>query len=556
LSALAQFFKTIGAARLAAMGAVAAGLIGIFIFLMLRLSQPQMATLYSELPFDESASVVRKLDGMNITYELRNEGATILVPKSVVLKTRMSLAQDGLPAGRVVGYEIFDKTDTLGTTSFVQTLNHLRALEGELSRTIRALDVVQLARVHLVLPKRQLFSRAKTEPTASIVLRLRGDLSSGQVRAIQHIVASAVKGLRPSRVSIVDESGTLLASGEDNRAGGGLSRSMVERNLAFERQLRAKLQDIVASVVGRGKSRVQVSAELDYNRMTRKTETYDPDGQVVRSTQTREESASTNKTAGGKSVSVGNELPAADGSPDGGGKPVESNQKTEEVVNYEISRTTKTEVVEAGRLKRVSVAVLVDGLYSKGAGGKPVYTPRTKEQLDRIAALVRSTIGFDRARGDQVEVANLRFAPEPAPEALAEADEGFLNLSKEDYFYIAELAILLILAVLVLLFIVRPLVRRIVTPDEETAAIDHMSTPAGSAAPGQIEGPENLEVGLPDDVKALLGNDTSKAAALIDVAQVAGEVHGKTVKKIGDLVQANPDEAIAIVRQWLQEKAA
>ena len=154
-----EFCRTIGTARLAAMGAVAVGLIGFFVFLMLRISQPQMTTLFSELPLDDSSSVISKLEGLNVPYELRNEGATILVPKDRVLRLRMSLAEEGLPTGGMVGYEIFDKGDTLGATSFVQNLNHLRALEGELARTIRSLDRVQMARVHLVLPKRQLCSR-------------------------------------------------------------------------------------------------------------------------------------------------------------------------------------------------------------------------------------------------------------------------------------------------------------------------------------------------------------------------------------------------------------
>lgn len=568
MGGLAEFFRVLGPSRLAAMGAVAVGLVGIFVFLALRFSAPQMATLFTELPVEDSGAVVRALETQNIPYELKNEGATILVPKEQVLRVRMTLAEDGLPAGGSVGYEIFDKGDTLGATSFVQNLNHLRALEGELARTIRALERVQLARVHLVLPKRQLFSQEKSEPSASIVLKLRGQIDKGQIRAIQYLVATAVKDLKPARVSIVDETGALLASGIGDDAGTGLANSMEERSIAYERRLEEQVEEIISSVVGPGKARVQVSAEIDYNRITQTSETFDPDGQVVRSTQTREESANSSAGGGGDSVSVGNELPGADDAGQGDKSAnKENSNKTEEVVNYEISRTSKTEVIEAGRIKRLSVAVLVDGIYDTANQNNPAYQPRPQEQLDQIASLVRSAIGFNKDRGDQVEVVNMRFAPPVAGEQLKAEEEPFLNLSKQDYFYIAELTILLILAILVLLFIVRPLIRRIITPEDQAALTEAGAAGAIAGAAGtgedgeagaaaQIEGPQGGDAASQEAVRALVDAGENRTAQLIDVAQVAGEMHGLTVKKVGDLILGNPDEAVAIIRQWLQDKAA
>src|ERR1700757_4003223 len=196
-----------------AMIAVTAALIGFFAFVIMRVTTPQMTTLFTDLSLEDSSSIIKDLERQGVQYELRNEGSTILVPKDKVTRLRMKLAEGGLPKGGGVGYEIFDKSDALGTTSFVQNINHLRALEGELSRTIRAIDRVQAARVHLVLPERPLFSRDKVEATASIVLKVRGALEPQQVRAIRHLVASAVNGLRPERVSVVDEAGRLLADG-------------------------------------------------------------------------------------------------------------------------------------------------------------------------------------------------------------------------------------------------------------------------------------------------------------------------------------------------------
>ena len=223
MEGLVEFVKTLGAARIAAMAAVTAALIGTFAFIILRVTAPQMSPLFTDLSVEDSAAIVKDLERQAIPYEIKNDGAIIMVPRDKLTRTRMKLAEGGMPKGGGVGYEIFDKSDTLGATSFVQNINHLRALEGELSRTIKAIDRVQAARVHLVLPERPLFSRDKVEPSASIVLRVRGTLEPQQIRAIRHLAASAVNGLKPQRVSIVDEAGNLLADGasEGVRAGRG-----------------------------------------------------------------------------------------------------------------------------------------------------------------------------------------------------------------------------------------------------------------------------------------------------------------------------------------------
>src|SRR5512143_1035498 len=225
-----------------AMVAVTAALIGFFGFVIMRVTTPQMTTLFTDLSLEDSTAIIKDLERQAIPYELRNDGAVIMVPKDKVTRLRMKLAEGGLPKGGGVGYEIFDKSDALGTTSFVQNINHLRALEGELARTIRSIDRVQAARVHLVLPERPLFSRDKVEATASIVLKVRGSLEPQQVRAIRHLVATAVNGMKPERVSVIDETGRLLADGaaRDNAMGGA-----DERKTAFENRLRRQVEGIV-----------------------------------------------------------------------------------------------------------------------------------------------------------------------------------------------------------------------------------------------------------------------------------------------------------------------
>src|ERR1700750_3187421 len=239
-----------------ALVAVTAALIGFFGFVIMHCTTPPMTTLFTDLSPEDSAGIVKDLERQAIPFELRNDGAVIMVPHDRVTRLRMKLAESGLPKGGGVGYEIFDKSDAIGATSFVQNINHLRALEGELARTIRAIDRVQAVRVHLVLPERPLFSRETPEPSAAIVLRVRGALEPQQVRAIRHLVASSVNGLKPQRVSVVDDTGQLLADGSSENGGMG-DVGGDERRTAYENRLRGQIESIVTSVVGSGRARVQ-----------------------------------------------------------------------------------------------------------------------------------------------------------------------------------------------------------------------------------------------------------------------------------------------------------
>jgi flagellar M-ring protein FliF len=539
---LVEFVKTLGAARIAAMAAVTAALIGTFAFIILRVTAPQMSPLFTDLSVEDSAAIVKDLERQAIPYEMKNDGAIIMVPRDKLTRTRMKLAEGGMPKGGGVGYEIFDKSDTLGATSFVQNINHLRALEGELSRTIKAIDRVQAARVHLVLPERPLFSRDKVEPSASIVLRVRGALEPQQIRAIRHLAASAVNGLKPQRVSIVDEAGNLLADGAAEGVGADGGGDGQERQATFERRLREQIESIVSQVVGPGRARVQLSSEFDYNKITETFDKFDPEGRVLRSSQTREESASNDSKEG--QVTVGNELPGAQLNQGPNQAARDQSKKSEEITNYEISRSTKTEVTEGGRVKRISAAVLVDGSYGKNDKGETVYQPRSKEELDRIAALARTAIGFDQKRGDQIEVVNLRFAETPAiaiqePTGLM----SFLQFTKDDLMRGIELGVMALLSLVVVLFVVRPLVRRILTTE----------VPAVVAALPGATALDTVHAALADGTLAVPTSQTSK---MIDMAQVQGQVHAESMQKVGELAERNPNETVAIVRQWLQDAPA
>ena len=566
MQGLASFLKGLGASRVMAMVAVTTALIGFFGFVIMRATAPQMTTLFTDLSSEDSSGIIKDLERQAIPFELRNEGAVIMVPKDKVTRLRMKLAESGLPKGGGVGYEIFDKSDALGTTSFVQNINHLRALEGELARTIRAIDRIQAARVHLVLPERPLFSRETPEPSASIVVRVRGTLDAQQVRAIRHVVASAVNGLKPQRVSIVDEAGQLLAdgaAGENNAEGGG-----DERRAAFEKRMRNQVEAIVSSVVGVGRARVQLSADFDYNKVTQTSDKFDPEGRVLRSSQSRDESSATADNKDGQ-VSVANELPGAQGG--GGATARDQSKKSEEINNYEISRVTKTEVTEAGRVNRISVAVLVDGIYGKNEKGEVVYQERSKDQIDRIAALVRSAIGFEQKRGDQVEVVNLKFAEAPAAVALPDAPTGLLAMlqfNKDDIMYGIELAVMLLLGLVVLFMVIRPLMKRILASDQaQQVALGHAGALPALASDGiaqqyqQIQQQPGMmltptgQTTTATHAGTQMGNQIGTHASMINVAQIQGRVNAQSIHRVGELAESNPSETASIIRQWLSEPA-
>jgi flagellar M-ring protein FliF len=537
---LGELLKKLGAARIAAMAAVTIALIGFFAFLILRVTAPHMTPLFTDLSLEDSTAIVKDLERQAVPFEIRNDGAIIMVPKDKVARLRMKLAEGGLPRGGGVGYEIFDKSDALGATSFVQNVNHLRALEGELARTIRGIERVQAARVHLVLPERPLFARDKNEPSASIVLKVRGALEIQQVRAVRHLVASAVNGLKPQRISIVDEAGRLLADGAA-QDGLGSDVAVEERQLGFERRIRDQVEGIVTSVVGPGRARVQLTAAFDFNRITQTSDRFDPEGRVLRSSQSREESAQSGDRD--NQVTVGNELPGGNQQQGQTPAPRDQSRKTEEINNYEISRTTKTEVIEGGRVNRISVAVLVDGTYSRNDKGELAYQERSKDEIDRIAALVRSAIGFDQKRGDQVEVVNLRFADTPTQSIPEPAGWlGFMHFTKDDVMYGVELLVMLLLGLVVVLMVVRPMVKRILAPDppqpKVAAAIASGDLTAAIAAGADIE-----------DIKGI----QSQTSKMIDMAQVQGQVHAQSVQKVGEIADRNPHETLSIIRTWLHD---
>ncbi len=542
-----EFFKAVGAARFGVMAGVAGVLTAFFLYIAGAITEPPKTILYAGLDPRDAAAVTAKLDAMNVKYDAKGDGGTILVPADQVTKLRMALAQDNLPAAGV-GYEIFDKSDTFGTTAFVQNINRLRALEGELARSIQTIDGVESVRVHLVIPERQIFSRNDQTPSASVVLKTQTVMGRGQVAAIQHLVAAAVAGLTPDRVAIVDDRGNLLAGGEERSGPDAAAADEDQNTTEYEDRLRQRIESIVASVVGPGHVRAQVAADMAYNHTSTTSESYDPDSKVIRSTQTIEQNSSDTNGSTQDAVSVANALPnAASSTPGDSSK--SSSDRTEETTNYEISKKVTTSTQDGGDLKRLSVAVVVDGSLT-GSGPDAHYKPRTKAQMTEITNLVKSAMGFDQARGDQVQVTNMEFA------RVADVDDGtpapkpLLGLDPAYWFKIIEAAIMCVTALLIGLFVARPLINRMFQPLAPSASPTRVAnaSPVTAALPSPGQPAAGAEAGAaPAPIKIL------PAQPGIDLSQIEGQVRDSSVKKIGEVVNAHPEEALAIIRTWLHQ---
>jgi len=567
LNSFIDTLRSLGPARLGMMAAVAAGIIVFFIYMTSRLTTPDMALLYGDLETQDSGQIVSRLEEAKVPFRIGRDGTQIFVPSDQVARLRVMMAEEGLPSGGSIGYEIFDKSEGLGTTSFVQNINHLRALEGELSRTIRSIAPVKQARVHLVLPRRELFSRERQEPTASIVLVLGGNrqIEKRQVLSIQHLVAAAVPGMKPNAVSVIDDKGTLLARADEGEIEAVALRTE-EMRVAFETRLVRTIEEMLERSLGSGNVRAQVAAEMDFDRVTENAEIYDPDGQVVRSTQTIEES---NSAQDGQppSVTVGNNLPDA-GLPDLGDQSTSSNNsnRTEETVNYEITRTTKTHIRETGLVRRLSVAVMVNGetTTSLSEEGETTtdYAPRSEEEMEQIAALVRSAVGLDEDRGDTLEVVNMRFT-DPL-EGLGTSETLVFGFPQKEIMRIVELVVLGVVAILVLLLVVRPLVARLLDGSETvtetsegvllpdgTVAHPALAGPAGAVAVG----PDGTALATPTGISGGPGSAVDEIESMIDLNQVEGRVRASSIKKIGEIIEKHPEEATAILRTWLYQEA-
>jgi flagellar M-ring protein FliF len=547
---LAQL-RVLGALRLGAMAAVALAVLGLLGWFGMRAGQPGMALLYSELDPRDAGAVVASLDRQKVAYRLGSGGTSILVPEEMVPRLRLSLAREGLPAGGSVGWEIFDRGESLTTTPFQQDVNRLRAMEGELSRTIRGLAGVRGARVHLVLPRREAFSRQQGEAQASVVLSMQGvqRLDREGVQAVLHLVATAVPALQARNVSIVDSRGELLARGGQALAGPAAAATQEEMRRAEGLRIARAVEEMLERSLGAGRVRAEAAVEMDFDRVQTTEERFDPENQVPRSVQSNQEQS---RGADGGNVSVANQLPGAEGA--GGTGSQES--KSEETTNYEIGKTVRNTLREHPVLRRLSVAVLVDGVWE---GTPPAFRERSAEELARIGTLVRSAIGFDDRRGDRVEVVSMRFAAPEGSDSSGDAGVLGLGIGPATLARLAESTIYAVVALLAILLVVRPMARRLtaaLVPQPALAGIgpERFVMPAtagggalsGPAAAGAIAGSGAVAGALAGPGGGMPGEDE-----MVSLDNVQGQLRASSIARVNALMDAHPDEGLAVMRRWL-----
>lgn len=546
MKALLQSLKDLGPAKLGAMGGVALLLLGFFTFLAMRSSQP-MGLLYNELPMEESGRIVQYLDQNAIPYEVRGGGTQLYVPGDSVGKIRLQLAGQGLPSAKAgVGYEIFDKSDALGTSNFVHNVNMLRALEGELARTIGSIQNIDSARVHLVMPKRELFTREQKPPTASVALKLRGgnELGKMEVQAIRHLVSTSVPGLEVNRITITDDKGRLLARGAGEDDVEGAASEAEDYRVKFEQRMQARLVELLEKTLGEGNAQVSVSADIDFDRIVRKLETYDPQSQVARSVQNSSENENSVERSSDSNVSVQNNLPDPNAS-NAGLTSQTKKEKTDETINYEISKEIVNHVQEIGNIRRLSVAVLVNGTYVTAEDGTSTYNERQQADLDRIGKLVKSAIGFSEKRGDSVEVINLQFS-----DSLSKAGANSpLEWLKDDFHNILQTAILGVVAILAILLVIRPLVTRAIETSAFSTEEDEMDALEGPDVAGALT--DQRGMGGAGGGQSGIAGLLEETDSMVDIANIEGGIKSSSLKRITGLIDNHPEETLTVLRGWM-----
>lgn len=543
MAGLIDSLKALGPRRLLALAGVALGVLALIAALAMRASDTPMVPLYAELETRDAAAVVAALERARVPHRIAGGGNQVMVAGEDVARVRLLLAKDGLPSGGGIGWEIFDRGESLTTTPFQQDLNRLRALEGELSRTIRGLSGVRHARVHLVLPRREPFTRERAEAQASIVLTMQGAqrLDREGVQAVLHLVATAVPGLRPQNISIVDSRGELLARGGQALAGPAAAQTQDELRRAQELRLARAVEELLERSLGAGRVRAEATVELDFDRVQTTEERYDPDNQVPRSQQSSSESS---RSAEPPPTSVATNLPGAE-NPAG---PTTQESKQDETTNFEIGKTVRSTLREHPVIRRVSVAVLVDGVTEPQADGQPRQRERTTEELARLAALVRAAAGLDERRGDRVEVMSMRFATpeltEPQTPSLFET-----LLTPTIMTRLTESALFALVALAAILLLGRPVVGRI------TASL----MPAPALAGGGAGGDPAIAAGRPPGMTALPGNEAipslPSAEDMVQLAHVQGQLKASSIQQLARLVEAYPEQSLSVIRRWLDPES-
>lgn len=536
LDGLRNFIAQLGTRRLMMMGGVALALLGVLAAVALRGGSSEMGFLYTDLDPAVAQSITAKLTAQNIPFQLSADGSSIMAPKDKLPELRMAMAADKL-SGKV-GYDVLDAEQPFGVSSSRARMNETRAIEGELEKSLESLDSVARARVHIVMPERAMFAAESRKATAAVTLKTRGKLPAAAVQAIRYLVSSSVPELSPEQVSIVDQSGALLArAGEADEAGASQAD---DRESGIEGRLRSQIEAMLEPIVGAGKVRAEVSAQVGRDQTREETSVFDPDKQVIGHQITVESGDQSNENgASAPGASVATQLPENQGTPAVPGATGDSRKsarnETSEDTTYENSQTHTVTVRSPGKLSRLTVAVMVDG----GRKGLPA------PQIERLTRLVQNAVGFDATRGDSVVVENMTFA---AVDTLADTKPGWFSWASSDQLF-GLLKLLVIGAVgLIALKMLRPKITA-AQQDEEVRLLAAQASETQALATRAANGEPDAMLQI--EAMRDAGEDTALLDQEIALAQVDGRIKSSSLKKIGDAISGSPAEAASVIRQWM-----
>jgi flagellar M-ring protein FliF len=557
--------RGLGTRRLILLGGIGAAVVAAIVAMSIMMSQAKMTVLYSELSNAEVTRMGRAIQEIGIAFDVQQDGTAILVAPEDAPRARMALAERGLPSNGKAGYELFDEQGALGLTSFMQRVTKTRALEGELARTIQTMDSVRAARVHIVMPDREAFSRTAPTPTASVIIRTADhqQLPHEKATAVQRLVAASVPNLEPSNVTVLDTAGNILAA-EAEGSSPLLSR-VSDIKAQTETRMIGAVEELLTPYLGLGNFRVMATADIDRDREVVAEEIFDPDSQIERSRREMSETESSTDRSFEPPVTVEQNLPAEE--VDNGPESQSSTQstRTEETINYELSTIRRERISEGGDIERLSVAVLVNGVATTNEAGEAVYRPRTDEELQVIANVVRTAVGFDEDRGDVVTVENVEFL-DVGKDIEAVGPPGVSEVVLRNLGTIIQSAVLLIVVGLLVLFGLRPLLSRLLgsaKDDKDQAGSPALTDQTGSdAMMARLQGAGSGEDGLLEsgmDGAPRLGKRSDMdqfVDNMIELRAVEGQVRESSVAKLGEIVEEYPDEAVSILRAWIYEERA
>jgi flagellar M-ring protein FliF len=550
--------KDLGPRRLALLGGIGLAIVAAVFIGARTIFAPAFVPLYSQLSPGTASQMMQTLEQAGLSVDLSRNGDTISVAETEIARARMALADAGLPGEGVPGWEIFDNMSGMGMNSFMQKVNRLRALEGELARSIQTINGITAARVHLVLPERAAFSRSRPEASGSVIVRSQANttMSRRQAQAIQALVASAVADLDAQDVTVLSASGETILAKED---GGTSDFSLQSQRGMIEEQLAQKVEAILNARVGPGNTRVRVSVDLTTEREVRVSRSFDPNQQVARSIETRVRNSNETDPAAG-TVDVANNIPdeLRDDGAGGGGQSTRS--ENDEVINYEIGSVQSEVVREPGDIERISVAVLVNGSYGTLPNGTEGYIERSDEEMQRLRQLVSTAIGFDETRGDQVQVDSLQFLDFDA-DFSNPIGRGFGAILADNTMSILRALFGLALVAIIMVFGAKPL-RMIL---DATTLTPSLAGAGGDAA--LLAGPEPTQRALPGkNTPPRLGTSPSgQTGTLLDpheeipremvqLASVEGAVRHSQIRAVAALAENNADDALRVLGEWLTEK--